>query len=183
VEPWSADRLVAKVERIGARGLPYGQLHGELAVRIRRVLPVDVFCWHGLDSQTRLLTTANPMELMRAGFLTPETEAMAAGAVVTSEYLRDDVNTFAALAARRTPVGVLSETTSGHLSAAHALLSTSSQSVPPTRCVLRWSRVVAPGVRGPAPYGAHGRLHAVRGTGDGPALATGRGGTAQLLPH
>ncbi|HEY5247714.1 MAG TPA: hypothetical protein VIJ15_04565, partial [Dermatophilaceae bacterium] len=95
MEAWSGDRLVAEVERLGARGLPYGQLHEELSARIRRVLPVDAFCWHGLDPETRLLTTANPVELMRAGFLTPETEAMAAGAVVTSEYVRDDVNTFA----------------------------------------------------------------------------------------
>ena len=113
MEPWSGDRLVAEVERLGARGLPYGQLHEGLAARIRRVMPVDAFCWHGLDPETRLLTTANPVELMEAGFLTPDTEAMAAGAVVTSEYLRDDVNTFATLAARRTPVGVLSETTRG----------------------------------------------------------------------
>jgi len=113
VEKWNGDHLVAEVERLGARGLPYGELHAELAARIRRALPVDAFCWHGLDPDTRLLTTANPVELMTGGFLTPGTEAMAAGAVVTSEYLRDDVNTFAALAARRTPVGVLSETTRG----------------------------------------------------------------------
>lgn len=113
MERWSGDRLVAEIERVGARGLPYGALHEELGARIRRVLPVDAFCWHGLDPDTRLLTTANPVELMTGGFLTPETEAMAAGAVVTSEYLREDVNTFAVLAARRTPVGVLSETTRG----------------------------------------------------------------------
>jgi DNA-binding CsgD family transcriptional regulator len=74
---------------------------------------VDAACWHGLDPDTRLLTTANPVELMTAGFLTPETEAMAAGAVVSSEYVREDINTFASLAARRTPVGILSETTRG----------------------------------------------------------------------
>ncbi len=105
---------MAEIERLGARGLPYGDLHAELGARIRRVIAVDAFCWHGLDPDTRLLTTANPVELMTAGYLTPETEAMAAGAVVTSEYLRPDVNTFATLAARRTPVGVLSETTRGH---------------------------------------------------------------------
>ena len=110
---WDGDQLVAEVERLGARGLPYGELHAELAARVRRAIPVDAFCWHGLDPDTRLLTTANPVELMTGGFLTPETEAMAAGAVVTSEYLREDVNTFAALAARRTPVGVLSEATRG----------------------------------------------------------------------
>ena len=113
MERWSDDRVVREIESIGARGLPYGVLHTELAARIRRAMPVDAFCWHGLDPDTRLLTTANPVELMTGGFLTPETEAMAAGAVVTSEYLREDVNTFASLAGRRTPVGILSETTRG----------------------------------------------------------------------
>ncbi len=113
VDRWTADRLPDEVERLGARGLPYGELHTELAARIRRVVPVDAMCWHGLDPDTRLLTTANPVELMEGGFLTPDTEAKAAGAVVTSEYLRDDVNPFAALAARRMPVGILSETTRG----------------------------------------------------------------------
>jgi len=110
---WDVGRLIDDVERVGARGLPYGALHEELAARVRRVMPVDAFCWHGLDPDTRLLTTANPVELMVGGFLTSETEAMAAGAVVTSEYLREDVNTFASLASRRSPVAILSETTRG----------------------------------------------------------------------
>ena len=76
MERWDADRLYADVERVGARGLPYAELHAELTARIRRVFPVDAACWHGLDPDTRLLTTANPVELMTAGFLTPETEAM-----------------------------------------------------------------------------------------------------------
>ncbi len=108
------DRLVAEVERLGTRGLPYARLHEELIARIRQAFPVDAACWHGLDPETKLLTTANPMELMTGGFLTPETEQGAAQAVVTSEYLRDDVNQFAVLASRRTPVGILSETTRGH---------------------------------------------------------------------
>lgn len=41
-------------------------------------LPVDAACWHGLDPDTRLLTTANPVELLEGGFLTAETEPMAA---------------------------------------------------------------------------------------------------------
>ncbi|HEY5186750.1 MAG TPA: helix-turn-helix transcriptional regulator [Actinomycetes bacterium] len=113
MDRWGGDRLIAEVERLGARGLPYGELHEELSARIRRAFPFDAACWHGLDPETRLLTTANPVELLRAGFLTAETESMAAGAVVTSEYLREDVNTFAALATRRSPVGILSESTRG----------------------------------------------------------------------
>lgn len=110
---WGGDRLIAEVERLGARGLPYGDLHAELNARLRRALPFDAACWHGLDPDTRLLTTANPIELLAAGYLTPETEAMAAAAVVASEYSREDVNTFANLAARRSPVAILSETTRG----------------------------------------------------------------------
>lgn len=113
MDRWGGDRLIAEVERLGARGLPYGILHAELTARIRRAFPVDAACWHGLDPDTRLLTTANPMELLSAGFITPETEAMAAGAVVASEYVREDVNTFANLAGRRSPVAILSETTRG----------------------------------------------------------------------
>jgi DNA-binding CsgD family transcriptional regulator len=102
MDRWGGDRLIAEVERLGARGLPYGVLHAELTARIRRAFPVDAACWHGLDPDTRLLTTANPLELLSAGFITPETEALAAGAVVASEYTSEDVNTFAA--GRRPPV-------------------------------------------------------------------------------
>ena len=59
-----------------------GELHAELTARIRRAFAVDAACWHGLDPDTKLLTTANPVELLDAGFITPETEASAAKAVV-----------------------------------------------------------------------------------------------------
>lgn len=111
--PWSADRLAADVERLGTRGLPYDDLHRELSARIRRTIPTDAFCWHGLDPDTRLLTTANPVELLEHGFLDAETEGQAGGSVIASEYLRPDVNTFASLAGRRTPSAILSETTRG----------------------------------------------------------------------
>lgn len=113
MESWTTERLIDEVERLGSRGMTYGDLHAEIALRLRRVFPVDAMCWHGLDPDTKLLTTANPVELMAGGFITPETESNAASAVVTSEYVRDDVNTFADLAGRRTPVGILSETTRG----------------------------------------------------------------------
>ena len=70
---WDADRLVSEVERLALRGLPREQLHSELASRIRRTVSVDAACWHGLDPQTMLLTTANPIELLQQGYLTPET--------------------------------------------------------------------------------------------------------------
>ena len=110
---WDADRIVADVERLALRGLPRDELHAELASRIRRVVRVDAACWHGLDPHTLLMTTADPVELLQQGYLTAETEPEAARAVLSSEYDRDDFNTFAALAKRRTPAGLLSDSTRG----------------------------------------------------------------------
>lgn len=106
-------RLALEIERIGARALPYAELHRALTDRIRTVMRVDAACWHGLDPDNVLLTTADPVELMAHGFLTPETEMIAAGAVLASEYQRDDVNSFASLAGRRRPSAILSESTRG----------------------------------------------------------------------
>jgi DNA-binding CsgD family transcriptional regulator/GAF domain-containing protein len=106
-------RLALDIERLGTRALPYTELHREMAARIRTVMRVDAACWHGLDPDNVLLTTADPVELMAEGFLTPETEMVAAGAVLASEYQREDVNAFATLAARRRPSAILSESTRG----------------------------------------------------------------------
>jgi DNA-binding CsgD family transcriptional regulator len=105
--------LVAEVERLGTRGLPYAELHREITDRVRRVMAIDAACWHGIDPANVLMTTANPVELLANGFITPETESIAAGAVLASEYQRDDVNSFASLAARRRPSAILSESTRG----------------------------------------------------------------------
>jgi hypothetical protein len=105
--------LVAEVERLGTRALPYAELHREITDRLRQVLRIDAACWHGLDPDNRLPTTANPVELLANGFLTPQTEMAVARSVLASEYQRPDVNTFAALAGRRLPSAILSETTRG----------------------------------------------------------------------
>lgn len=110
---WDADRLVAEVHRLGRRGLPRDEYFSELGARLRRTIPIDAACWHGLDPHTLLLTSANPVELIEHGFITEETEPLAAGSVLASEYERDDYNSFAALARRRAPVGILSEATRG----------------------------------------------------------------------
>lgn len=110
---WEAERLVAEVRRLAVRGLPRDAYHRELAARLRRTIPIDAACWHGLDPRTLLLTTASPEELLQRGFLSTETEPLAAQAVLASEYERDDYNTFVALARRRAPVGILSEATRG----------------------------------------------------------------------
>jgi DNA-binding CsgD family transcriptional regulator len=106
-------RLVTEVQRLGTRALPYPDLHREITDRLRGVMQIDAACWHGLDPDNVLLTTANPVELLAGGFLTPDTEMIAARAVLASEYQRRDVNTFASLARRRLPSAILSETTRG----------------------------------------------------------------------
>jgi DNA-binding CsgD family transcriptional regulator len=106
-------RLVTEVQRLGTRALPYPDLHREITDRLREVMRIDAACWHGLDPDNLLLTTANPVELLAGGFLTPDTEMVAARAVLASEYQRPDVNTFASLAKRRLPSAILSETTRG----------------------------------------------------------------------
>ena len=106
-------RLAREVERLGTLALPYADLHRQITDRLRRVVPIDAACWHGLDPDTVLVTTADPVELLANGFLTPETEMVAARSVLASEYQRDDVNTFASLAGRRRPSAILSETTRG----------------------------------------------------------------------
>ena len=106
-------QLVAEVERLGARALPYAELHSEITDRVRTVMRIDAACWHGLDPDNVLMTTANPVELFANGFMTAENEMVGAGAVLASEYQRDDVNTFASLAKRRVPSAILSETTRG----------------------------------------------------------------------
>lgn len=107
-------RLVGEVERLGSRALPYPDLHREITDRLRKAMRFDAACWHGLDPDNLLMTTANPVELLANGFLTPETEPVAARSVLASEYQRNDVNTFASLARRRVPAAILSETTRGH---------------------------------------------------------------------
>ncbi len=110
---WDADRLVAEVQRLSLRGMQRDEFHRELASRLRRTIPVDAACWHGLDPRTLMLTSADPVELLAGGFLTPETEPAAAQTVLASEYERDDYNMFASIAGRRSPVGILGTSTRG----------------------------------------------------------------------
>ncbi|HZQ65475.1 MAG TPA: helix-turn-helix transcriptional regulator [Gaiellaceae bacterium] len=110
---WSIDRLAKEVSLLASRGLPRPDYYRELAARLRRTVEFDAACWHTLDPQTLLMTSDAPEELLDNGFLQLE-DAPAVGArLVASEYLVDDVNTFAALARRREPVGILSDATRG----------------------------------------------------------------------
>lgn len=110
---WSVDRLKSEIVVLGARGLSREEYFAELAPRLRRVVDSDASCWHTLDPQTRLLTSDEPRELVEAGIYSPDTVAAAGEVLVRSEYQSDDRNTFAELAARRVPVGILAQATRG----------------------------------------------------------------------
>jgi len=109
----SPERLIDEVDLLSARGLPRRQFFAELAPRLRKVIENDASCWHTLDPHTRLMTSDSPDDLIERGVFAPD-EAQAAGKlVVRSEYLVEDVNTFAGLAAQRVPVGILDHVTRG----------------------------------------------------------------------
>src|SRR4051795_6654092 len=110
---WSSERLIDDIDLLAARGLPRKEFFAELAPRLRKVIDNDASCWHTLDPHTRLMTSDSPDELIERGILAPD-EAPAAGELlVRSEYIVEDVNTFAALAARCVPVGILEHATRG----------------------------------------------------------------------
>jgi DNA-binding CsgD family transcriptional regulator len=109
----SVEQLVDEVDRLAARALPRKEFFAELAPRLRGVIANDASCWHTLDPCTRLLTSDDPAELIGHGII-PAEEAPGAGELlVRSEYMIDDVNTFAGLAAQRVPVGILERATKG----------------------------------------------------------------------
>jgi DNA-binding CsgD family transcriptional regulator len=110
---WQVERLVDDVAALGARGLPREEYFGEVAARLRRVVDCDATCWHTIDPELGLMTSEAPAELLDSGLLTPETLPAAGAGIVASEYLVDDFNTFASLARRRSPVGILSDATRG----------------------------------------------------------------------
>ncbi len=110
---WPLERLVREVTLLGRRGLSRHEYFAEVAGRLRRVVDSDATCWHTLDPQTGLITSDAPHELISAGIFTSETAVAAGATLIASEYLIEDVNTFAGLAARRVPVGILSQVTRG----------------------------------------------------------------------
>lgn len=110
---WPVERLADEVARLGSRGLPRDEYFAELAQRLRRTVGFDASCWHTLDPETRLLTSDAPEELVASGVFTPATAQTAGAGIIASEYLVDDVNTFAGLATRRVPAQTLTGATRG----------------------------------------------------------------------
>ena len=101
--------LAGDLAGLGRRALPREEYFREVAARLRRVLSCDAMCWHTLDPDTLLLTSESPEELIASGVFTPQTAQAAGAQVVACEYLADGVNTFAGLARRRVPVGILGD--------------------------------------------------------------------------
>ena len=110
---WQVDQLLEDVALLGRNGLPREEYYREVAARLRRVVDCDATCWHTLDPQTRLITSEAGQELISEDVFTPETISEAGALILASEYFVKDVNTFAGLAARRVPVGILSHATNG----------------------------------------------------------------------
>jgi DNA-binding CsgD family transcriptional regulator len=110
---WELDRLVDDVSRLGSRGLPRETYFAEVGARLRRVVASDAMCWHTLDPQTRLMTSDAPDELVSSGLIGAGEVGAAGAAIIASEYLVEDVNTFAGLARRRVPVATLEQATGG----------------------------------------------------------------------
>src|SRR3954452_10665721 len=110
---WSPERLIDEIDLLAARGLPRKEFFAELAPRLRSVVDNDASCWHTLDPHTRLMTSDSPDELIERGVFAPHEAQAAAELLVRSEYLVEDVNRFAARAARRVPVGILDQVPHG----------------------------------------------------------------------
>lgn len=110
----SVERLIDEIDLLAAKGLPRLEFFAEISPRLRKVIDNDASCWHTLDPHTRLLTSDDPAELIGRGIFASH-EAPAAGELlVRSEYMVEDVNTFADLAGRRVPVGILDHVTRGN---------------------------------------------------------------------
>lgn len=105
--------MVTDVTVLARRGLRLEQFFAESAARMRRVFAFDAACWHTSDPQTGMMTGAVPDDLVSAGLYTPETVGEAARLIIRSEYLLEDINTFAGLARRRVPVARLSSVVGG----------------------------------------------------------------------
>ena len=110
----SVEALIDEIDLLASRGLPRKEFFAELAPRVRTVVDNDASCWHTLDPHTRLLTSDDPAELIGRGIYTPEQTPGAGELIIRSEYMIEDVNTFAGLAGRRVPVGILEHATRGN---------------------------------------------------------------------
>jgi DNA-binding CsgD family transcriptional regulator len=100
---------VAAIERVCAAGGESRALCREIAGELRRVIPLDAFCFGTVDPAT-LLVTDHVMDGMPAG---------GNDIAAYNEYHVPDVDKFADLARSRGQVGILSRSTGGDLESSH----------------------------------------------------------------
>jgi hypothetical protein len=153
---WAVERLIDDVALLGRRALPREQYFGEVAARLRRVIDCDATCWHTLDPQTGLMTSDAPQELISEGVFTPQAAADAGAGIVASEYFVTDLNTFAHLASRRVPVGILSQATKGRPERSAGTATCSRQRGSRSSCAPRSSIVDGAGARSTSPAASIG---------------------------
>jgi hypothetical protein len=96
------DRVERELVRLGEHGLDTQTWCLAADALLGRVVPFDGSCWHTIDPATVLITSHLTLNLP-SGF----------PLLAANEYLADDVNKFADLAAAPHPVGVLSQATDG----------------------------------------------------------------------
>ena len=133
----SIERLIDDIDLLAARGLPRKEFFAELSPRLRKVIDNDASCWHTLDPHTRLMTSDDPAELIGHGIFAPDETPAAGELLVRSEYMIEDVNTFAGLAARRVPVGILDHATQRQPGEQRALPRPAAAGGHPTRAPWR----------------------------------------------
>jgi len=98
----SVDRVERELVRLGEHGLDTQTWCRAADALLGRLVGFDGSCWHTIDPATVLITSHLTLNLP-SGF----------PLLAANEYLADDVNKFADLAAAPHPVGVLSQATDG----------------------------------------------------------------------
>jgi hypothetical protein len=98
----SVDRVERELVRLGEHGLDTQTWCRAADALSGRLVGFDGSCWHTIDPATVLITSHLTLNLP-SGF----------PLLAANEYLADDVNKFADLAAAPQPVGVLSQATDG----------------------------------------------------------------------
>jgi len=98
----SVDRVEGELVRLGEQGLDTQTWCRAADALLGRLVGFDGSCWHTIDPATPLITSHLTLNLP-SGF----------PLLAANEYLADDVDKFADLAAAPHPVGVLSQATDG----------------------------------------------------------------------
>jgi len=108
-QTWSEDRTRRELIRLTHRRLDTATLYRDSSHILARFLAFDAACGHTMDPATLLLTRQFSEQFDADGF----------AQVCRNEYLQPDVNKFASLLDRTTPVGTLTEATAGRPDRSH----------------------------------------------------------------